>query len=102
MNDIIMYADEITGNIKEITALFYQNNNQQALESMPVLLDNIIKMTSVLDVNENVSEDDKNELVKVLTEALKAMEERDYVLLADVLQYDMMDVLNKFKNMFSN
>jgi len=102
MNEIIVYIDETVANIKNVTELFYQNNEQQALTVMPVLLDNILKVTSALDACENVTEEDKNEILKILTEALKAMEEKDYVLLADILQYDMIDVLNRYKEMFAN
>lgn len=102
MNEIIGIIDETGANIKQITELFYQNNEQQALGIMPVLLDNILKVTGALDICENISEEDKNEMLKILTEALNAMEEKDYVLLADILQYDMMDVLTGFKEMFAN
>lgn len=94
------YMNDIEKNIIMITEFFYQNNNQEALVCMPELLDGILKMAGILETLENISEEDKQEFVKILTEALKAMEEKDYVLLADILQYDMIDKIEKIRNMF--
>ena len=101
MEALINYMDNIEQYVNKTTELFYQNNEQQALECMPVLLDEILKMAGALENMENVSEEDKQELVGILAEALKAMEAKDYVLLADILQYDMIDKINKTRDMLA-
>jgi len=100
MDEIIVVIDKLEENINKMTEYFYQNNNQNALSLMPAILDDVMKVSITLDTKEGVVEEDKAGLVKILSEALKAMEEGDYVLLADILQYDMIDILEKFKNMF--
>lgn len=100
MDQTIVYIDKISELVKAISELFYQQKHQEALAVMPDLLDGIMNLTNMLAGKEGVTEESKNELVKVMGDSLMAMEKKDYVLLADVLQYDMIETLDRYRDMF--
>lgn len=80
--------DSIQEKIEEIVALLYQEKQEEAYEKLsliiPVLANEI----------ESIQEVEKQkELVEILESALSAMEEEDLTLLADVLQYDLIEHL---------
>ncbi len=100
MDQTIVYIDKVSELVKAISELFYQQKNQEALAAMPSLLDGIMNLTTMIAEKEGISEESTQELVKVMGESLVAMEKKDYVLLADILQYDMIETLDRYKALF--
>ena len=100
MDQTIIYIDKVSDLVKAISELFYQQKNQEALSAMPSLLDGIMNLSSMLAEKEGITEESRQELVKVMGDSLMAMENKDYVLLADILQYDMIETLDRYKDMF--
>ncbi|MBE5938091.1 MAG: hypothetical protein E7265_08690 [Lachnospiraceae bacterium] len=84
MNNTIGEVINLTDDMCE---LFYQQKNEEALGKMNIFLNNVVAISGSL------SDEDGQKVLGVLTEALNAMEAKDYVLLADILKYDMIDVL---------
>ena len=97
MNQIIALIDVAVGKINAMTEFFYQQKNQEALLEMSGILDAILAVSGAIMPLENIGEEDKKKAVNVLGEAMKAMEEKDYVLLADIMRYDMIDTLEIYK-----
>lgn len=83
--------------IDDMTELFYQQKKNEALAKMNDVLDNILKVNDTIAQINDISDEDRQRLVVILGEAVKAMESKDYVLLADILKYDMTDILNEYK-----
>ena len=98
MSDIIMMIDNTKKITMGITELLYQQKASEALEAMNSMLNAITELSVNLSKIDLISEDDKTKLVIVLGEALSAMEKKDYVLFADILQYDMIDLLEEYKS----
>jgi len=84
MNNTI---EEVINLTDDMCELFYQQKNEEALGKMNIFLNNVVAISGSL------SDEDGQKVLGVLTEALNAMEAKDYVLLADILKYDMIDVL---------
>lgn len=74
--------------LNKITELLYQEKSNEAygllIKCLPVMADYI---GSIQD------EELQREIMNSLTEAITAMEENDYTLLADILQYDVIEKL---------
>lgn len=100
MDQTIVLIDKVSELVKAISELFYQQKNQEALAAMPGLLDGIMNLSALISEKEGISEESKKELVKVMGDSLVAMENKDYVLLADILQYDMIETLDGYKALF--
>ena len=84
--------------------LFYQQKNEEALaknnENIE-LIEKIITTLVKIQEDEKVVECDENKLLKVLRDTVAAMEQRDYILMADIIQYDFVeyvqDILESIK-----
>ncbi|MBE5963193.1 MAG: hypothetical protein E7256_17735 [Lachnospiraceae bacterium] len=80
--------------ISDTTDLFYQQKDQEAFSKLNATL---VITSSVMEqlfatLNTEVHPDfDQNELVSILTNAMNAMEEKDTVLLADILRYELLE-----------
>ena len=80
--------DELKNKIEETTDLFYQQKVNEAYESFIQLLPQISVFA------ESLSEEEKREeLLGVLAPALEALEQKDSILLADILQYELLEIL---------
>jgi len=84
--------------IEKVTDLFYKQKNTEGYAELNSTLLNI---TTAIDqlfeykLENNSITIDENKLISNLTEAMHAMEEKDTILLADILQYEIME---QFKN----
>lgn len=87
----------LSGAIQRTTELFYTQREAEGYQALGMLLPSV---TSLIDslfairAAEGKPEFDDKELVRPLTDAVKAMEEKDGVLLADIMQYDFLDQLD--------
>ena len=99
MENVQNAIESAIGVIDEMTELFYQQKRNDALAKMNEVLDHILEVNEVIATVENITDEDKQHIVTVLGEAVKAMESKDYVLLADILKYDMIDILNEYKQL---
>ncbi len=98
MQELKRYIEETKSGIIAMTELFYQQNVQEALNKMPNVLDGIEKIYVLINDVDCIEAEDKTSIVRILGEAMNAMESGDYVLLADILQYDMIDILELYIN----
>lgn len=91
--------EQITQNINEIdeiVEMFYQQKTQEAYTKLdPVLGNLLISIDAVVAYQQEHSEleIDVNGLTEALKEALSAIEEKDAILMADVLKYEVIEKL---------
>ncbi len=92
--DLKQAVQKLSEAIGKTTELFYTQREAEGyrafgelLEPMAGLLDSLFSVKA----SQGKPEFDEKELVRLLTEAVNAMEAKDSVLLADILQYDFLD-----------
>lgn len=98
---------QVEQNISEIDAvveLFYQQKTQEAYNQLDSVLGNFMTIVGGLMQYQQEQENvdiDVNVLTEALKEALSAMEERDAILVADVLKYELIEKLEAISAMLS-
>lgn len=91
--------------IEKTTELFYQ---QKIEEGYKELNHTLIMLTDTVNHIFNYKAEgndigvEEDYLVQVLTEAMKALEMKDVILLSDILQYDLKELLEKVLFSISN
>ena len=76
--------------------MFYQQNNKEAFELFGKLLNEISTLSVQIFELKNSNpavEFDENKYLSILTDAMNALESRDEVLLADIINYDLLEIL---------
>lgn len=84
--------------IKEDIDIFYQQKAGEALKKFDSVLDKVGNITNVLFGYKAEHEEfslDEERYRESLTEAMNALEERDFILLADILQYDFTEYVEE-------
>lgn len=84
--------------ISKTTELFYTQREGEGYVAFGELLDPLMTIMNQLFTAQTQTgkpEFDQQEILRLLQEAMKAMENRDGVLLADILQYDFLDQLEQ-------
>ena len=98
MEELKQAVQMLSESIQKTTELFYTQKEAEGyqafgvlLEPMATLLDRLFR----LQAETGKPEFEQEEIARLLGEALNAMEARDGVLLADILQYDFLDPLEQ-------
>lgn len=82
--------------LENITTLFYQQKDKEGYDN---LLTSIDEITNIINKLDKIEAEEGNiyseELLNVLKEAISALEERDTVQLADILQYELIGQLKE-------
>jgi len=81
--------------IDKVTKLFYQQKREEAYDQLDSMLVSLIKTTDILGKNKEIHDYNENEINIGLTKAMRAMEDKDYILLSDILRYEIMEILKK-------
>lgn len=83
--------------IEEVTDNFYQQRTQEGYQALIHVIDSITEIMDIIEKNEEVSEfmDENKKLLSSLQSIIEAMTNQDTVLLADILKYDVSEILNK-------
>lgn len=90
---------QIEQNIEEVDAvveMFYQQKTQEAYVQLDQVLGKmmaVIELLAVYQQEHTDAEIDITGLTEALKEALSAMEEKDAILMADVLKYEVIEKL---------
>lgn len=91
MAELGLLARNIVDDINKTSELYYQSKESEGNKSMQEL---IVNLTGFVDsVNDECV---INDILDKLKEALQAMEDRDYVYLADLLKYEIGEVINEY------
>ena len=97
MKDLKKEIETVINDLDYIVEMFYQQKVQEAYSELNTALGKIMEITEVVQ-NYTAQNSDKeinmDILLNALKETLSAMEERDVVLVADVLKYEVIEKLN--------
>ena len=97
MKDLKKDIETVINDLESIVEMFYQQKVQEAYSELNTALGKIMEITEVVQ-NYTAQNSDKeinmDILLNALKETLSAMEERDVVLVADVLKYEVIEKLN--------
>ena len=81
-------VSQLIDNLIKITDYLYQENIQVAYRLLYLVLPSLDQFIS------QIEQDEKKDILKAkLLQALEAMEKEDYILLADILQYEVVEQL---------
>ena len=81
-------VSQLIDNLIKITDYLYQENIQVAYRLLYLVLPSLDQFIS------QIEQDEKKDILKgKLLQALEAMEKEDYILLADILQYEVVEQL---------
>lgn len=100
MAELKKMLDDLMNEIKEVTEHFYQQKEHKAYVQLSHTMQSITTVIETLFSGvgkENAPVFSIENLTKVLSEAMNALEVRDSVLLADILQYDLMEQLEEIR-----
>lgn len=96
MSNIKQNIKEIIREINEASDLFYQQKSQLGYQKLNIIVERLMELENVLtyiNKENSTKKIDSEALMISLKEALKAMEEKDTVLIADVFKYDVIESL---------
>ena len=82
--------------LKENVDLFYQQKTGEALKGFDSVLGKVLHLVDTLFSYKEEHDDfalDEDKIKETLTEAMNALEEKDMILLADIIQYDFVEYL---------
>ena len=83
-----MEKQEIKQEIQDVAELFYQQKNTEGYQRLNQLLQDLSAYVGII-----TEEEQPMEFLEALKEALDAMEQKDTTLLADILQYELIEKL---------
>lgn len=87
--------------VEEVIDLFYQQKLQEALNKFESVLGNMMIAIDALFTYKAENKEfqfDEIKLTNTLKDAMRALEEGDMVLLADILQYDYLEYMQELLN----
>lgn len=89
--------DDVIQSIEDVTSLFYQNKHKLGyaeLEKLIILIeDSLLELYKASKLAIDVSN-----ILDILKEATVAMEQKDTMLLADILEYELKDAFKNIKS----
>ncbi len=98
MEDLKQAIEMLSESIQKTTELFYTQREAEGYQAFGILLEPMATLIDRLFREQAASgkpEFEQAEIARLLNEAMNAMEARDSVLLADILQYDFLDQLEQ-------
>jgi len=94
-------AIELTrGKINEATELLYQGKKQEGcakIDEVLVSLMGLNQQLALIRATGELYDYDGTALLTILTDVMKAIAEKDFVLVSDILQYDMLEELERLE-----
>ncbi|MGN0438109.1 MAG: hypothetical protein ACI4F4_06245 [Lachnospiraceae bacterium] len=88
MNQELLY--EVVENLNKVSDYLYQENIPVANQMLFLVLPKLERC-----ISEIANEEIQDTLKEKLAEALTAMEEEDFILLADLIQYEVIEILKE-------
>lgn len=96
MGNIKEKIEQNINEINEVVEMFYQQKTQEAYAQLDPVLGHLLGAIDAIVAYQQEHaeiEIDVNGLTEALKEALSAMEEKDAILMADVLKYEVIEKL---------
>lgn len=104
MENIRQKIEQTISEIDMVVELFYQQKTQEAYTQLDPVLGNMMSAIEALMAYQQEHEEleiDVNSLTEALREALSAMEEKDAILMADVLKYEVIEKMEAIADLLS-
>ena len=91
---------ELISQIEEITEFFYQQKNNSGYQKLIPVIDSLTKVVDEISELEQESSlvEKKDRFKGILNDAMEAMVNNDTILLADILKYDISEILTEVLN----
>lgn len=101
MKEIKGELNQVIEEINEISVYIYQQDLRNGLMKLDGTLGNIMKVLNsvLIYAAENNIQIDQKSIISNLTAAMQALEEKDYVLLADILLYEIAEQFHEILNL---
>lgn len=96
MEDTKQVIENLILQINEVTNKFYQQSDKKRFDQFQDVLNNLLRLTDGLEELKQSTGKvyiEQNHYIEVLTNAMNALECQDETLLADILQYDLLEIL---------
>lgn len=98
MENLIDLIETSISKIEEATDLFYQHKDHEGYLRLDEIIGQLMELADGLkDIVNEKPDINVQEFLEILTEAMNALQERDTVLLSDILQYDLTDQLHSIR-----
>lgn len=91
-------VQKLVNEVEEVIELFYQQKLQEALNKFYSIIGRMMNAIDTLFMYKAENKEfilDEAKIINTLKEAMAALEDRDMVLLADILQYDYLEYINE-------
>ena len=100
MNNLNFNINELQIELEEITGSFYQRNNSIGYQKLIPFIDSLTGIVDEISLIDPTPEliDKKDKMTSVLNVAMEAMINKDTILLADILKYDLSVLLTELQN----
>lgn len=92
------FVTKVLEDVKESIDLFYQQKTGEALQQFGLVLEKVMDMVDTLFQYKEEHDEfalDEDRVKNSLTEALTALEEKDMILFADIIQYDFVEYIEE-------
>lgn len=95
MENIKVVINETLNDIEQVTENFYQQKQSEGYLGLVKIIDSLVRMTDYISNIEKTAVIAENNILimNALQDATEALANKDSVLLADILKYDISDVL---------
>lgn len=91
------YMNNLISGVKYSVELLYGGNETEGFSMIPSICEGIQWITQVLVLTGNRNKDLVDILFEKLEEIVESFENKDYILVADLLNYELLQVLKEIK-----
>lgn len=97
------YIDSLKGGINLAVENFQNNNRKEAIDVVIQLAEGLEWLISVLTLTKDVQKEqiDINNILENINNINEAFENEDYILISDILEYEVLPVLEEYKKSIS-
>lgn len=102
MNETKNILSSLIEQVKDVIDKFYQHSTRKRFIYFDDILKQLLELASHLSLEGELGQHylEEGRLLSVLTEMAKALEQKDETLLADILQYDLLELLTEMEKDF--
>lgn len=101
-NELIVYLPKLINGIREIAALLHSGKTSEALDSLNLIIDGIDWTIKGLAESFKNFEEDISRTNMILGEINKALNNNNYVLVADLFEYELVALLEQISQSINN
>ncbi len=102
MNETKNILSSLIEQVKDVIDKFYQHSTRKRFIYFDDILKQLLELANHLSLEGELGQHylEEGRLLSVLTEMAKALEQKDETLLADILQYDLLELLTEMEKDF--